>query len=123
MRLRIIALASIFSVFGSLVWAQQYTQQTTSVTSATVPVNVMATGAKKAWCIRPREGAANPVLCFAYNGAIPTGVPSPAAIQEVSKGSPLCDNLLPVGDSGINEPWACVLETGVTAVTVDATWR
>jgi hypothetical protein len=121
MRLRIIALAVIFSVLGTSAWAQQYTHQTTSVTSATVPVNVMAPGIKKAWFIRPRAAAAVPVNCFAYNGTIPGT--APASVQEISAGSPLSDNLLPVGDSAINEPWACVLSTGVTAVTVDATWR
>jgi hypothetical protein len=121
MRLRIIALACVFTMIGNLAWAQQYTQLSTSVTSSSVPINVLPAGLKKAWCIRPRSTAANPVLCFAYNGTIP-GSP-PTNTQELSAGFQQCDNLYPVGDTAVSEPWACVLSTGVTAVTVDATYR
>ena len=126
--MRIVAFLFILSVFGGLmsmhnfVWAQNYTSQSTSVTSTSVPINVLPAAQKKEWCIRPRSTAANPVLCFAYQGAIPTAVPTASAVQELSAGIFLCDSLVPVGNN-IDEAWACVLATGATAVTVDATWR
>jgi hypothetical protein len=123
MRLRIIAFAFIVSLFSGVVLAQTYSFQTTSVTSSTVPVNVMPAGTKKTWCITPRSAATVPVDCFAYQGAIPTGVPSPAAIQEITAAKSFCDELSFAADPTINSAWACVLSTGSTAVTVDSTWR
>ena len=123
MRIRIIALAFIFLVFGGFAMAQVYTVQTSSVNSATVPVNVLPVGAKKTWCVRPRTGAAASLLCFPYNGAIPTAVPTASAVQELSAGQPLCDKLEFTADTALNEAWACVLETGSTTVTTDATFR
>ena len=43
---KILALVLIFSLFGGLTMAQVVTTLTTSVTSATVPVNVLPVGAK-----------------------------------------------------------------------------
>lgn len=123
--MRIIAFLLIFSVFGGLVLADGiYTQQSTSVSSATVPANVLPSALRESWCIKPRSTGAVPVICFSYQGAIPTAVPTASAVYEIAPGQPLCDALGGEhADVALNEAWACVLSTGVTAVTVDSTWR
>jgi hypothetical protein len=120
MRMRLIALgliiAAMLTSYGFLL-AQAWTQQTTVISSATVPVNVMTAAARKSFCIQPRSTA---IVCFSYNGTIPTAVPSAAAYQINTNG--FCNSLTGVGDTAINEAWGCVPAAAGTT-TVDSTWR
>lgn len=99
--------------------------QTTVVNSATVPVSLIPPGFMSAsWVIRNRAGSAVAALVFPYTGALP-GV-APANAFELSQGATLSDFLASAfsgADSGIGVGWAAVLETGATAITVDAIWR
>jgi hypothetical protein len=105
--------------------AQVYNPKTTSVTSTTTPVTVLPPMVgRHSWTLKPRVGAAAPVLCFAYPGTVPATAPSD--VYELSGGSALNDSVTCDGApciAAIGEAWACVLESGSTPVTVDASWR
>jgi hypothetical protein len=113
-----------------------YTHQSTSVASTTVPTCVMGPASMTTWCLTLRGASTNPVLCFAYlgnstPGAAPAGCAIPNGVvgqgcQEIQPGTPLCDAVTvntPRGIAGaMGEGWACILETGA-AETVDASYR
>lgn len=104
--------------------------QTVSVTSASTPVALIpgdaGAAAKQTYNIRPRVGAASPILVWPFQGATPGSVPSPLNVREISGGESFQDqvtNPLIGAIAGIGVGWAAVLETGSTAVTVDVVWR
>jgi len=120
---RIICLWSVLAMFAGAALAQVNSVpliKTTSVTSATVPVNILPEGSKQSWCITPRTGAAVPVDCFAYTGTIPGSAPT--NMQEITAAKSFCQEVSTLPAPAVNAAWACVLSTGVTAVTVDVTY-
>lgn len=125
----LLLLLAVAAYGATQAWAQaynlKYTCQTTSVTSSTTPVNVLPSAFMTTWTIHARSGGLG-VLCFPYPGAIPTAVPSPAAIMEIPAGANLNDAVQCDTNTcrdAIGEAWACVLTTGSTAVTADACYR
>lgn len=98
-----------------------YQQATVSVTSATVPVSIVAPGfMSRGWSLRVRSAAAAPILLFSYRGALPGAAPANA--REVAAGETFEDRLSSAysgADDGIGDGLAAVLESGATAVTVD----
>lgn len=103
---------------------QGYTCQTTSVTSSTVPVNIVPSSRMSDFIIHVRTGAAVSALIFPYIGAIPGSPPS--NVLERPAGSDLADQVTwatPAGNFGIGEAWGAALASGSTAITVDACWR
>jgi hypothetical protein len=138
----------IYLLCGALVVSvAAYAQQnpipicsTTSVTSASVPVQVSATHLQTTWTIKERHGGAENILVFPIlNGAVPTSAPSacasPATTFTAGTGcielvpdasfsdSVGCDNPSCNNASAVGAGWAAVLETGSTAVTVDSCYR
>jgi hypothetical protein len=122
-------------ILGDLVLAQfspTYNEQTVSVTSATTPQKVLGSGCVT-WYIRPRTGAAVALLCWHYSGttvpaAIPTACSTPtstpaAGCTEVAVGATFGDNNVVSTQPPTQQSLACVLETGVTADTVDTVCR
>ena len=101
------------------------TQATVTVSSATTPISLVPPGFKYAgWVMRNRTASAVGALVFAYIGAVPGS--APADTWELSPGNTLNDNLTSAAsgvDSGLSLGWAAVLETGVTAITVDVIYR
>jgi hypothetical protein len=103
---------------------QGYACQTTSVTSATVPVNVLPAKRMSSFVIHVRSGAAVSALLLPYIGALPGA--APANVMEVAAGTSFSDNTLsevPTSRFAMGNPWGAVLASGVTAITLDACWR
>ena len=101
-----------------------YGRQATSVTSSTVPVNVMASAVRGTYRLCAQSTCANPLLCGDYAGTIPGSVPPnweeiPAGQCKPDTG---VDSLGPT-PSTLNLAWGCVLSTGSTACNAYATWR
>jgi hypothetical protein len=100
-----------------------YTQATVSVTSATAPVSIIPPGDKISYSLKPRAGAASAILFFAYSGSLPGS--APANVMELAAGVIFSD-FDPRGSfatDAMGQGIAAVLETGSTAVTVDAIWK
>jgi hypothetical protein len=112
-----------------LVYAGHYKLVSVSISSATVPVQVIPGGQKDSWLLKPRASATS-LLCFsvATNAASPTAVPSPTALMEVQAGMSLFDSL-----SGINGPqdptvmqdsiWCVNAATPAATAAVDGIYR
>jgi len=100
-----------------------YQLQSTSVTSATVPVSLMPPGNKVSYMIKVRNAAAVPVLLFPYSGTLPGS--APANVFELAPGQFFSDEdpISAYLTDAMGQGWAAVLESGVTAVAVDAAWR
>lgn len=136
---KIIAGLALLLLFAGGALAQIFTIPqitSTSVTSATTPVLVCPAGPFTTYSIHTRSGAAVSALCFPYLGTtVPTVAPSGCATpngvagqgcQEVNAGTTFADAV--TCDSAncggsIGRPWACVLASGVTAITVDCSQR
>lgn len=100
-----------------------YTQATVSVNSATVPVSIIPPGTKISYSLKPRAAAAVSILFFAYSGTLPGSAPS--NVMELAAGV-LFSDFDPRGSyetDAMGQGIAAVLETGSTAVTVDAIWK
>lgn len=100
-----------------------YGQATVSVTSATTPVSLIAPTDKASWLVKPRAAAAVPILVFFYSGTLPSS--APANVMEVSPGTGFSDSdySMSYHTDSMQQGIAAVLESGTTAVTVDAVWK
>lgn len=101
-----------------------YTCKTTSVTSASVPVQIMPSATMSTWTIHTRSGAAVSILAFPYQGSLPGSAPS--NVMEVAAGAIWTDQInlnTALGHQAVGESWAAVLASGSTAVTVDTCYR
>lgn len=101
----------------------QYICQTTSVTSSTVPVNILPVTPMTTWTCHARSGGLG-VLAFPYPNAIPTA--APANVIEIPAASNLNDAVTCDANTckdSIGEAWAAVLTTGATPVTTDCCYR
>ena len=107
----------------------QYVCCPTQVSSATTPVTVLPSHAMSGWFLKERlvpAAATSPstenVLVFPYRFVLPTQTPSNTT--ECSPGGPCvsdstaCDS--PQCLNAIGEAWGAFLESGSTAVTIDA---
>lgn len=127
------------TLFEGIALAQQdtgYVWSTVSVTSATTPVQCLSAAALSGFIIAPRaSAAANPILAWSYKGTtVPTAVPSACAspsatfttgggCKEIVAGGSLSDSVVcdaPSCRNGMGQPYACVLEAGSSAETVDS---
>lgn len=98
-----------------------YTVNSVSVSSASTPVAVLPyKTATVTWMICTRTAAAVPVLCFPYVGTTVPAV-APAGAMEIPASNCRGDGI--VFDSSMTTGWACVLESGTGAVTVDVMSR
>lgn len=98
-----------------------YTVNTVSINSASTPVAALPyKTATITWMICSRTASAVPVLCFPYTGTTVPSVASPGAM-EIPAGQ--CREDGTVFDSSMTTGWACVLESGTGAVTVDVMSR
>ena len=122
----VLAIAVLVLAVG-LVYAGHYKQVSVSISSATVPVQVIPGGQKDSWLLKPRASATS-LLCFsvATNAASPTAVPSPA--MEVQAGMSLFDQLS--GDNGPQDPttmqdsiWCVNAATPAATAAVDGIYR
>ena len=123
----LLVLLAVAAYGASLAWAQgyntQYTCQKTSVTSSTVPVNVLPVAPMTTWICHADSGALG-VLAFPYPGAIPSAAPTntvpfdPGAYvsDAVACSTNTCKD-------AIGEAWGAVLTTGSTAVNVSCCYR
>lgn len=100
-----------------------YTQTSVSITSATVPTVIFAPADRVAWTIRVRANAANNILVFAYTGTVPGA--APGGVMELGAAQFLSDNdsIASYQTDAMMQGWAAILETGSTAVAVDAIYR
>jgi len=102
-----------------------YAQKSTSVASSSSPVAVIPAGSQVVdWFAKPRSSpAADNVLCWWFTGAVPSATPSPAAVMELVPSGSWYDQWTPPVSPPNQQGLACVLESGSTAITVDAAWR
>lgn len=111
-------------VAGPYSAGRNYTCQTTSVTSSSVPVNVLPAAVMTTFTIHVRSTGANPVLIFPYAGSLPGSAPT--NVMERAAGSDWSDAIscgAPECLFAIGQAYGAVLATGSTAVTVDACYR
>lgn len=120
----LLGIASAGFAAGPYNAGQGYVCQTTSVTSATTPVSILAPARMTTWTIHTRSGAAVSALVFPYTGSVPGSAPS--GVMEVAAGAIWNDQVAcsdPTCKFAIGEGWAAVLASGTTAVTVDTCYR
>jgi hypothetical protein len=100
-----------------------YTQATVSVTSATVPVSIIPPGDKISYSLKPRAAGAVPILFFFYSGTLPGSAPSNVMELVASEGFSDFDPRGSFSTDAMGQGIAAILESGSTAVTVDAIWK
>lgn len=101
--------------------------KTTSVTSASTPVQLLAPGTFHWFCMKNRQASTVSVLAFPYTGALPGSAPTNLMELGFGAGTPyFCDTVAcPAAGclNGMGFGWAGVLASGVTAMTVDVCRR
>lgn len=98
-----------------------YGQASVTVSSTTVPVQIIPVTGKTSWVMKPRVGSTT-ILVFPFSGPVP-GTP-PAAAMELVAGTSMgdADNLMSYETDSMQQGWAAVLESAGSA-TVDAIWK
>jgi hypothetical protein len=126
-------LMPIGAAYAQVGMTEKYVCRTTSVTSASTPVQILPSAQMVSLTMKVRNGAAVCVLAFPYQGALPAGAPTNCASGTGNAGCiELCANAfffdntaVPTaqGQNAIGESWAAILESGTTAVLTDSCYR
>lgn len=130
-RLVVAGMLLVLGVASGEVSAQStpaYLYQTTSVTSNSTPVQILTSGtARTTYGCKTLTGAAVALDVWAYSGSLPVSKPTNYTV--INPGDAIGDSLTnptlqPVGsDVALAQPWAAVLDSGSSAVTVFCWWR
>lgn len=98
-----------------------YGQVTVTVTSTTVPVQIIPVTGKTSWTLKPRTGATS-ILVFAFSGSVPGSAPANTMEIQAEQSLSDADNLMSYETDSMQQGWAAVLTAAGTA-TVDAVWK
>lgn len=114
-----------FLLLPAVVHAQVpvYSFQTTSVTSSSTPVNIMPLAQRTTYGCKTLSSAAEAVDAWSYTSASTPG--SKAANYTIINIGDAIGDAIPASDANgaLQLPWAAVLDSGSTAVTVVCWWR
>ena len=115
--------ALMLLLWGAPARAQLYSYQTTSVTSSTVPVNIMPLQQRSTYACTTLSSASGPVDVWGYTtSATPA---AKATNYTVINAGTVIGDAIPTGssNSAVNQAQAAVLDSGSSAVTVFCWWR